>query len=62
MLGIHAWHSGDDWEWFGAILEGDEFTFEFEVVLKDMVEKKSQMAGRREWLGIDTPGENDLST
>jgi len=44
MPGIHAWHSGNEWEWFCPILEGDEFTFE--VTLKDVVEKKSQMAGR----------------
>jgi len=44
MPGIHAWHSGNEWEWFRPILEGDEFTFE--VTLKDVVEKKSRMAGR----------------
>lgn len=50
MPGIHAWHSGNDWEWFRPILEGDEFTFE--VTLKDVVEKKSQMAGRT-FIGYD---------
>jgi len=42
--GIHAWHSGNDWEWYLPILEGDEFTYTH--TLTDVVEKTSQMAGR----------------
>jgi len=65
MPGIHTWHSGNEWEWFCPILEGDEFTFE--VTLKDVVEKKSQMAGRI-FIGYDEVtyrnqrGEVDLLT
>ena len=44
MPGIHAWHSGNDWRWFRPILEGD--SFKYEVMLKDVVVKKSRMAGR----------------
>lgn len=50
MPGIHAWHSGNDWEWFRPILEGDELTVE--VTLKDVVEKKSRMA-KRTFIGYD---------
>lgn len=50
MPGIHAWHSGNDWEWFLPILDEDEFTYE--VTLKDVVEKKSQMSGRT-FIGYD---------
>jgi len=42
--GIHAWHSGNDWEWYRPILEGDEFTFA--NVLTDVVEKTGRSAGR----------------
>ncbi|MBI2846667.1 MAG: MaoC family dehydratase N-terminal domain-containing protein [Chloroflexi bacterium] len=42
MPGIHAWHSGNTWEWFRPILEGDELTYE--VTLTDVVEKPSRMA------------------
>ena len=44
MPGIHAWHAGNDWRWYRRIYEGDEF--HYEIVLTDLVEKKSQMAGR----------------
>lgn len=44
MPGIHAWHSGNDWEFYYPILEGDEFTYT--NTLTDVVEKESQMAGR----------------
>ncbi len=43
MPGIHAWHSGDDWEFFKPILEGDTFTYTNELV--DVQVKKSEMAG-----------------
>jgi acyl dehydratase len=44
MPGIHAWHSGDDWEFFRPILEGDEFTYTNTLV--DIKEKGSEMAGK----------------
>jgi acyl dehydratase len=44
MPGIHAWHSGDDWEFYRPILEGDELTYTNTLV--DVKEKASQMAGR----------------
>lgn len=44
MPGIHGWHSGNDWEWYRPILEGDEFTYT--STLTDLVEKPSRMAGR----------------
>jgi len=44
MPGIHAWHSGNDWRWYRRIWEGDEI--HYEVMLTDVVEKKSQLAGR----------------
>lgn len=44
MPGIHAWHAGNDWELFRPILEGDELSAV--ETLTDVVEKKSQMAGR----------------
>ena len=43
MPGIHAWHSGDDWEFYEPILEGDELTYTNTLV--DVKEKQSQMAG-----------------
>ncbi len=43
MPGIHAWHSGDDWEFYKPILEGDTFTYTNELV--DIQVKKSEMAG-----------------
>jgi len=43
MPGIHAWHSGDDWEFYRPILEGDELTYTNTLV--DVKEKKSKMAG-----------------
>jgi acyl dehydratase len=44
MPGIHAWHSGDDWEFYQPILEGDEFTYTNTLV--DLQEKESKMAGK----------------
>ena len=44
LPGIHAWHSGDDWEFYRPILEGDEFTYTNTLV--DVKEKESQMAGK----------------
>jgi len=44
MPGIHAWHSGDDWEFYRPILEGDEFTYTNTLV--DVQEKESKMAGK----------------
>lgn len=44
MPGIHAWHSGNDWEFYQPILEGDEFTYSNELV--DVRVKESHMAGR----------------
>jgi len=44
MPGIHAWHSGDEWEFYKPILEGDTFTYTNEMV--DVKVKESQMAGK----------------
>ncbi len=44
MPGIHAWHSGDDWEFYQPVLEGDSFTYTNELV--DIQVKESQMAGK----------------
>lgn len=44
MPGIHAWHSGDDWEFYLPILEGDIFTYTNEMV--DVLVKESEMAGK----------------
>jgi acyl dehydratase len=44
LPGIHAWHSGNDWEFFRHIKAGDEI--HYRVRVKDLVEKQSQMAGR----------------
>lgn len=44
MPGIHAWHSGDDWEFYHPILEGDELTYTNTLV--DVKEKESKMAGK----------------
>lgn len=44
MPGIHAWHSGDDWEFYQPILEGDTFTYTNELV--DVRVKESEMAGK----------------
>ncbi len=44
MPGIHAWHSGDDWEFYLPILEGDSLTYSNELV--DVQVKKSEMAGQ----------------
>jgi acyl dehydratase len=44
MPGVHAWHSGDQWEFYQPILEGDTFTYTNELV--DVQVKESQMAGK----------------
>jgi acyl dehydratase len=44
LPGIHAWHSGNDWTFFRRIKEGE--IIQYRVQVKDLVEKKSQMAGR----------------
>ncbi len=44
MPGIHAWHSGNDWEFFRPIKDGEEI--QYRVQVKDLVEKKSRMARR----------------
>jgi hypothetical protein len=44
MPGMHAWHSGNDWEFFLPVLEGDEITYT--ITLLDLAEKESKMAGR----------------
>ncbi|MDO8674237.1 MAG: MaoC family dehydratase N-terminal domain-containing protein [Dehalococcoidia bacterium] len=44
MPGVHAWHSGDKWEFYQPILEGDSITYTNEMV--DVQVKESQMAGR----------------
>ena len=44
MPGVHAWHSGDDWEFYQPIMEGDTFSYTNEMV--DVLEKQSRMAGK----------------
>jgi len=44
MPGVHAWHSGDDWEFYHPIIENDSFTYTNELV--DVQEKESKMAGK----------------
>ena len=44
MPGIHAWHSGDDWEFYRPILEGDSLSYTNEMV--DVQVKESRMAGK----------------
>ena len=44
MPGIHAWHSGNDWEWHRPIFEGDDIRYV--MVPSDLVEKQSRMARR----------------
>ena len=44
MPGVHAWHSGDKWEFYLPILEGDTFTYTNEMV--DVQVKESEMAGK----------------
>jgi len=42
MPGIHAWHSGDEWEFYLPIREGDKLTYTNEMV--DFQVKESKMA------------------
>lgn len=51
LPGVHAWHSGNDWEWYLPVLEGDEFTVE--VILEDVVEKKGRMSTGRMFITYD---------
>ena len=44
MPGVHAWHSGDDWEFYKPVVENDELTYTNTLV--DVVEKESKMAGK----------------
>jgi acyl dehydratase len=44
MPGIHAWHSGDDWEFYQPLLENDAYTYTNELV--DVQVKESKMAGK----------------
>jgi acyl dehydratase len=44
MPGVHAWHSGDDWEFYQPMLEGDSFSYTNAMV--DVQVKESKMAGR----------------
>ena len=44
MPGIHAWHSGDEWEFYAPIGQGDSIRYTNEMV--DVKEKKSKMAGK----------------
>ena len=44
MPGIHAWHSGNEWEFFRPIKAGEEIHYRVQV--KDLVEKQSKMARR----------------
>jgi len=40
-----AWHSGDQWEFYKPILEGDTFTYTNELV--DVQVKDSQMGRKK---------------
>jgi len=44
MPGIHAWHSGDEWEFYLPVLEGDLLSYANE--LKEVKLKESEMAGK----------------
>ena len=44
MRGVHSWHSGNEWEWYRPIFEGDEISFE--VTPTDVFERPSTQAGR----------------
>ncbi|MFH1652054.1 MAG: MaoC family dehydratase N-terminal domain-containing protein, partial [Chloroflexota bacterium] len=44
MPGVHAWHSGDKWEFYLPIKEGDTISYTNEMV--DVQVKESQMAGK----------------
>lgn len=44
MPGVHAWHGGDNWEFYQPMIEGDTFTYENEMV--DVQVKDSKMAGK----------------
>ena len=44
LPGVHAFHSGNDWEWFRPVYEGDRITYS--ETLTDVLEKSSQYARR----------------
>ncbi len=44
LPGVHAFHSGNNWEWYKPIRVGDVITGTYQ--LKDVVEKKSEFSGR----------------
>ena len=44
LPGVHAFHSGNNWEWYKPIRVGDKITGTYQ--LKDVVEKKSEFSGR----------------
>ena len=44
LPGVHAYHSGNDWEWYKPIRAGDTITGTYQLV--DVVEKPSKFAGR----------------
>ena len=44
MRGVHSWHSGNEWEWYRPIYEGDEIFVE--VTPTGIFERPSKMAGR----------------
>lgn len=50
MRGVHSWHSGNEWEWYLPICEGDDITFE--VTPTDMYDRPSTQAGRI-WQAFD---------
>jgi len=50
MPGLHAWHAGNDWEWFKPILEGDEFSCE---VTPTKLEEKESLMAKRTFIGHD---------
>ena len=44
LPGVHAYHSGNKWEWYRPIRAGDTITGTYQLV--DVVEKASKFAGR----------------
>ena len=44
LSGVHAFHSGNEWEWYKPIRKGDHITGTYQ--LKDVVEKPSQFSKR----------------
>ncbi len=50
MRGVHSWHSGNEWEWYRPIREGDDITFQ--VTPTHMYDRPSTQAGRI-WQAFD---------